>query len=184
MIIAFTGSSGSGKSTAGETLKAYAGAGRAVSNTKFAAPLYKIQETIYQVIAPAYTRPPDFVKDRKLLQWIGTEWGRGTISESLWLNLWKARIALVSSKNPEVIHTCDDCRFNNEADAVHSLGGVVVRITSSRGFEVGGIANHASEAGIRPELVDYEITNDGTIEEFKQKLTDLFQKIEQENKGE
>lgn len=177
MIIAFTGRAGVGKSLAVEALKA-SSEGRAVCLTKFAAPIYQIQEQIYRVIAPAYTRPAGFVKDRTLLQWIGTEWGRDTISKTLWVDLWKARVELVRSKDAEVIITCDDCRFMEEAGTVKSLGGVIVKLTSKReGFVIGGIEGHSSEAGLDPKYINYTLTNDGTVEEFQAALKDLYAQI-------
>jgi dephospho-CoA kinase len=83
-LIAFTGQMGSGKSTAVSTLREFAD--NPVHNIKFAQTLYDIQNYIYERIESVYKRPEDFIKDRKLLQWIGTEWGRGTISESLWVD--------------------------------------------------------------------------------------------------
>lgn len=177
MIIAFTGKAGVGKSTAIDALKTVSG-GRAVCGTKFAAPLYQIQEQIYRIVAPAYQRPPDFVKDRALLQWIGTEWGRGKLRESIWVDLWKARVDLLRSRDADLIVACDDCRFDNEAEAVKSIGGVIVRLTSKRDTAVGGIPNHASEAGIDAKYIDYTLTNDGSVEEFQAALKALFAQIQ------
>lgn len=177
MIIAFSGSAGVGKSTAFETIRANS-KGRAVCLTKFAAPLYSIQEQIYRLISPVYQRPDTFVKDRKLLQWLGTEWGRDTISKTLWVDLWKARTQFVQAKDAELIVVCDDCRFENEAQTVHSLGGVIIKLTSNRSFDIGGISGHASEAGLPSQYVDYEIENNGTVEEFQAAVQATIAKIE------
>lgn len=180
MIIAFTGKAGVGKSLAIEVLKANSG-GRAVCLTKFAAVLYQIQESIYRAIAPVYQRPTTFVKDRTLLQWLGTDWGRNTISTTLWVDLWKARVAQVRSKDSDLIVVCDDCRFENEAVTVKSLDGVIVKLTSSReGFVIGGIEGHASEAGLDPKYIDYTLDNSGTVEQFKSALVALYAQIQED----
>lgn len=170
---------GSGKSTAIEALKAH-GIG-AVALTKFAGPLYAMQQMIYRIIQPVYQPPTDFVKDRKLLQWLGTDWGRDSISKTLWVDLWKAGVAKVSERDPEVVVACDDVRFDNEADAVHACGGIVVRIESTRCQDRAtggvGITGHASEGGIAGEKIDYLIRNDGTEEEYRETLRTLFAQI-------
>lgn len=179
MIIALHGKAGSGKSTAFEALRANSG-GVPVALAKFAAPLYALQEAAYRIIEPVYTRPEDFVKDRKFLQFVGTDWGRG-IKDTIWVDLWKARVTMLTTRDPELVVITDDCRFDNEVEVVHGLGGVVVEIICNRdGFEVGGIPNHASEGGINDELVDYTISNNGTIEEFQEELKVLFAKIKED----
>lgn len=179
MIVGITGKMGSGKSTAIEAMKTL---GRPVCLHKFAGPLYLIQEYIYRVIAPVYTRPEDFKKDRKLLQWLGTDWGRESISQSLWSDLWQKRAKQVQAQDAEVIIVSDDTRFDNEAETVRALGGYVIQIVrndaSAHAEGGGGIEEHLSEAGIRPELVDYTIENTGSVEEFQQAFRDLVKKIE------
>lgn len=176
MIIAFSGRAGSGKSTAFEAIRA-SSEGRAVCLTKFASPLYQMQETLYRLISPVYERPADFVKDRKLLQWIGTEWGRDTISKTLWVDLWKARVNHVRARDPELIVVCDDCRYENEAQTVKAMGGVIVALSSNRSFDIGGIAGHASEAGFPAAYIDYTVENNGTVEEFQEAIKALVIRI-------
>lgn len=180
MLIGFYGKMGSGKTTAIETLKQR---GRPVYVHKFAGPLYAIQNFIYSLISPVYVPPENFVKDRKLLQWLGTDWGRG-IRESLWVDLWKQRVEQLQKKDADLIIVSDDTRFDNEAELIRALGGVVVRITREDAAvhaEGGtGIANHASEAGINPELVDYTIENTGNLSEYQAALGRLFDRIRED----
>ena len=179
LLIGFSGSMGSGKSTAIDALRAH-GIG-AVAIAKFAAPLYQIQQMVYRVISPVYTPPADFVKDRRLLQLIGFEWGREIIGPSLWVDLWTKAVTLYAQRDPDLIIACDDIRFDNEVDAVHALDGVVVHIQSHRGAEavvVGtGSTDHASEDGVSMEKVDYVVENNGTEEDFKDSLRVLFAQI-------
>lgn len=176
-LIGFTGAMGSGKSTAiktlGEVLAAHP------NNVKFAQPLYDIQEAVYERIADVYTRPPEFIKDRKLLQWLGSDWGRTVISPTIWVDLWKAEVQYLDNMGAALI-VSDDCRFDNEAKAIHAQGGIVIKIeaySSADRAVQGGIANHASEAGISSHLVDHVVHNNGTLVEYKESLKRLFQSL-------
>lgn len=177
-IIGFNGTMGVGKSTAVGLLEQYLIATFEQGSTliKFAQPLYDIQEFIYERIYDVYERPETFVKDRKLLQWLGTDWGRGTISDTLWVDLWKARALRATSFNSVVI--CDDVRFNNEAATIKEMGGIVVKLTSNRADDridtKSGIVSHASEAGISDKYVDFIIENNGTLHEFETSLCKFF----------
>ncbi len=190
-LIAFTGPMGSGKSTAIEILKGFRPVRTGFANVKFAGPLYEMQEMIYRRISSVYTRPTTFVKDRKLLQWLGTEFGR-SLSESLWVDLWASEVKKIESRwtdnGMDCYVTCDDVRFDNEAEAVRSMGGYVIKLTCDRNKDrittANGIAGHASEAGISDNLIDFTISNNDTEEVFKLKLNKLFEQIAQNKRKE
>lgn len=186
MIIAFNGPMGSGKSTAVEAIKFLSDKQKAkVRVVKFAGALYDMQEMIYRRIESVYKRPDDFVKDRKLLQWLGTDWGRDTIRQDIWVALWRAD-ALELERQGFIVVT-DDCRFDNEAEAVREVGGLVVRIDAptiaGRAVVTNGIAGHASEKGIRDNLVHHTIVNDSTLSAYQDKLINYFSSILASNNG-
>lgn len=173
-IIGFAGGMGAGKSTAISLIKQMYK--YSVVNVKFAQPLYDIQEVIYRRISGVYERPAGFVKDRKLLQWLGTDWGRDTISPTLWVDLWRDQVEKVKRLQfPQVI-VCDDVRLDNEAEAIKAAGGIVVRITRPNPEAEGGagIKNHASESGINKSLIDFEIENNDTIDSLGEKLSRIL----------
>lgn len=174
-LIAFTGSMGSGKSTAINILKESTGAD--LHLVKFAQPLYDMQEFIYAKISSVYKRPESFIKDRKLLQWLGTEWGRNSIKDSLWTDLWKEEVTYALENYPYKLIVCDDVRFDNEADAVKSLGGLIIKLqannTGDRININSGIAGHSSEQGISLDKIDFVINNNGTIDDLKNSLLSL-----------
>ncbi len=180
-VIGFNGGYGVGKSTAIRALMQQSDTPTTL--VKFAQPLYDIQEYIYGRVEDVYSRPADFVKDRKLLQWLGTDWGRTVIGGHVWVDLWKAeaQAQLARTVNRNGIVVCDDVRFDNEAHAIHALGGVVVRITrpdaSQHAIGGTGIVNHASEQGINKDLVDYTIENSGDLDKFKSSLSSLYQEL-------
>ena len=175
-LIGFTGSMGSGKSTAIECLKEIQV--KQVSNIKFAQPLYDIQEAIYSIIKTVHQRPSTFIKDRKLLQWLGTEWGRDTISKTLWIDLWKRDVEYLQQNYPSRIIVSDDVRFENEVDTVKSLGGYIIKIESNKDRIVKEGTGHSSELGISSEKIDYIIENNGTLDDLKTSLLTLNSKLE------
>lgn len=177
-LIGLNGSMGCGKSEAFKAIKEHAH-GRTVVLVKFAQPLYDIQEMIYNRIKSVHVRPDNFIKDRKLLQWIGTDWGRDTISKTIWVDIWKSEVQSHIDAGRLVV--CDDVRFDNEGELLKELGGIVIRITSDRTAEridtAAGIKNHASEAGIAHNLIDMIVENNGTLEEYKNSLSYLCRRL-------
>lgn len=159
-VIAFTGSMGSGKSTICNIIKSTY---PPVKVQKFAQPLYDIQDYIYA----RCKLPAPETKDRKLLQWIGTEWGRDTQSKTLWVDLWKQEIKRITHMHPETLILCDDVRFEEEAQAVQDVGGLIVKVEATpairkKRIELSG-TSHASERGIPDAYIDAVITNNGSL---------------------
>jgi len=64
-----------------------------------------------------------------------------------------------------------DVRFQNEADYVRSIGGIIVRIV--RPGIISG--NHESELKQSEIAADLEIVNDGTIEDLHNKIRAIIQ---------
>jgi hypothetical protein len=92
---------------------------------------------------------------------LGTEWGRNTISNDIWVNLARHRI----EESDHKIFIIDDVRFDNEAKMILDLGGEVWNLSRDG---VGGQDGHISEAGISKELITKEVNLNekaATIEE-------------------
>lgn len=174
LLIGLSGKMGVGKSTALNILKDDFFPLN-VQVVKFAQPLYDMQEMIYRRISAVHPRPSAFIKDRVLLQWLGTDWGRGMISEDIWVDLWKHEALTLLNKGAIVV--CDDVRYDNEAELIKNLGGFTIQLTSnttdSRIDTSSGIVNHKSEAGIDSRLVDRVISNDGTVEQLRNSLREF-----------
>lgn len=98
---------------------------------------------------------------RYAMQTLGTEWGRDLI----WQNLWVAA-TLARAKTLENV-VISDVRFPNEADAIHAVGGKLIRIF--RGSQT-VTDTHPSETLIDGIDADYEITNDGPLTELHDKI--------------
>lgn len=64
---------------------------------------------------------------RGLLQFIGTELGRGYFSDTIWIDYMAKRVQEANAQDTFVV--VDDCRFPNEAEALKKLGFFIVRVT-------------------------------------------------------
>jgi hypothetical protein len=102
------------------------------------------------------------VTPRRLLQTMGTEWGRETIHPEIWIRILqeKIRVCWELGHNNIVI---TDVRFDNEAEMILEEGGVVFRVERPDSPEVEA---HASEAGVSTSLCNGIIYNTGTVEEL------------------
>lgn len=88
-------------------------------------------------------------KDRKLLQFIGTEWGRNTIDLDIWVNLMHDRLTKAAFNNEDII--CTDCRFPNEWEVLESFGATfykVIRMERDRIASGAKNLNHPSETSL------------------------------------
>lgn len=174
-LVAFTGKMGSGKTTAINCIRSLQN--KMLVPVKFAQPLYDIQEYAYKRIENVYQRPENFIKDRKLLQFLGTEWGRQVIRDSLWVDIWANEVNNILKNYSNVIVVTDDVRYDNEAEAILKLGGAIIKVESSRTDEridtKNGIINHISENGINPEYITATLKNDTTIDDLKKQIVEL-----------
>jgi len=100
---------------------------------------------------------------RRLLQTLGTEWGRETIGIDWWVNLLKTR--LVERLQTEDLTIVTDICFDNEAQLIREQGGEIWHI-----FRDVEIMHHASENGIITHSNDHIILNNLTIDELKVKV--------------
>lgn len=103
---------------------------------------------------------------RRLLQRLGTEAGRQTLWDSIWIDA-----ALTGLDNDAKV-VVSDARFFNEFDAVRERGGRVWRIEREG---VGPANNHASEL----EAVDYPhfsytLWNSTDLETYRQQVRDTY----------
>jgi len=173
-IVAFTGRAGSGKSTAADVL-----VGHGWTRVKFAGPLKAMFRALLD--ETGCTDPDALIEgDRKelpipllghcdpryIMQTLGTEWGRSYIDADLWVNIAMYRIQESLARGVSVV--IDDCRFDNEAEMIRDLGGVICEIHGRGGSEP---VTHASENLPTNDCVIY---NTGSIEELRGAVTYIF----------
>ncbi len=182
MLIGFSGNMGVGKSTAIQALKDFVFP-QEVHLVKFAQPLYDMQEFIYRRISTVVQRDESFTKDRKLLQWLGTDWGRDTIKQDLWVSIWKQAVLSLQLEDLEAIIVCDDVRFDNEGEAIKELGGQVIKIirpdSTSHAQGGVGIVGHKSEGGVSNNYIDFIVENRDTVAGFEERLVACFKELNQ-----
>jgi len=166
----FIGGMRVGKDTAADFLKQTAPG----PTLKFADPLYQIQEAIYKI---SRLTPPEGGRDRGLLQFIGTDWGRKTINPDIWINVMQATLSEIP-KGANIYLT--DVRFPNEFRLLDQFG--ILKIKIKRPLEdriLYGATNltHESETAldhIPDSEYDSVIENNGTLDEFYAKLKALL----------
>lgn len=155
-ILALTGPKGVGKSTFAKQLVKYNRNFYGAAILPFAGPL----KNMLQLILPPEAFTAEGKEDtalglcgkspRYLMQTLGTEWGRKTIGEDIWVEAMRRSIATANAK----VVIIDDLRFANEAELVQELDGVIYRVTRS-GVEY--TDSHASEVPLSSEYLDGSI---------------------------
>lgn len=93
---------------------------------------------------------------RKMMQTLGTDWGRG-LSEDIWIKAF-------TKLYPKGKYVITDVRMENEAKFIRDNGGIVIHVKGRGGINT----THSSEAGIEVKGLDIVIENTGTLEELKE----------------
>lgn len=96
---------------------------------------------------------------RQWAQWLGTEAGRDTHGDACWIRVMEREWYLVKNTTMTVGMVVPDIRFDNEAQRIRDLGGVVVLLTRANAPKV---AAHSSEAGVSSRLIDVTVDNRST----------------------
>ena len=175
MIIGVCGAAGAGKGSVAKILE-----GRGFATLSFADPLYAAVSAITGLtVAELQDRgrkeePIGWIgsSPRRLLQTLGTDWGRNMIHEEIWV------VATMQRMLPGGDYCIPDVRFVNEAAAIKARGGVVWRVDRPcRSTLESAAAAHESERGIPPEYLDAVIANDGTLADLEAAISGLLADI-------
>lgn len=151
---------------------------------KFAHPVYAIARNYFGMQN----------KDRKLLQTIGTDAGRDTIDQDIWVNRFvqDTQIAKITSQLlglPDVFFICDDCRFPNEHEVLKNSGWIGIYLDAPDDIRAERLKNrdgdaqistlgHSSETSIdlfKDELI--RIDSSKSLEETYAQLDNLIENI-------
>lgn len=173
VLIGFTGKAGSGKDTAANYLKqnypfksvAFADPIRAGMRSMIGLEDRHFAHPDKEVVLPELGKSP-----RQMMQTLGTEWGRVTVNQDIWLILAGKKIDEYQREGYHVAIT--DVRFENEAAYLRSRGALIVHVL--RG-EAGTPHAHASEAGIQRNPEDWIIYNNGSLEDLYACVDAAFQ---------
>lgn len=149
MIIAFSGKMGVGKTTAAEYLVDKYNYKR----FSFAQPL---KETARRL---GWNGEKD-AKGRRLLQELGL------VLRNYDIDYWINCMVIEMQGYPFILnHTIDDVRFKNEAEWVHSQGGIVIRIIRDTGLETEA-AKHVSETELDNYDFMFTCVNNSSLEDL------------------
>lgn len=99
------------------------------------------------------------VTPRRLMQTLGTEWGRDLVHPDLWLLVADRRIADAGADGAPGL-VIPDVRFDNEANFIRERGGCVIHLLRP---EVEQVHSHLSESGVRHGIGDPVLVNDGPV---------------------
>lgn len=165
-IVGLCGKAGSGKDSAAKALIL-----RGWSKYSFADPIRSglsamLGIPVEDMLDTDIKNAPDYKYGksiRLMLQTLGTEWGRDCIHSDLWV---LRGLEICKDKECVVI---PDVRFENEAIQIREAGGIVIQIQRENKeydsiVQTSGKGSHASEAGIPPELIDFTIDNNDSIQ--------------------
>ena len=165
-IIMISGKQGSGKTTIGfEVQKLLVDQGHEVHQLSFATTIYKIHNYAISLLESLGIKR-DIAKDGPLLQLLGTEWGRKTISEDIWVECLKGEIQDKSRVNPhkEKVFIITDCRFKNELAGIPEALTVRLEcpteIRKKRCSMWRDRDNHPSETDLDDSLSDFDMIID------------------------
>jgi hypothetical protein len=118
-----------------------------------AARLSEVVETL------GWERAKDYIPEvRRTLQRLGAESVRA-LDPDFWIRA--ARASVEASVNPVVM---PDVRYPNEAEAIRSWGGILVRVVRP-GRET--VDEHSSETALDGYNADYSVSNESTIEDLR-----------------
>ncbi len=176
LVLALTGSPGSGKSTVADHLVLRHGFRR----LRFGEPL----KTMLGALIAAQGRPPEYVKrclegdlktrpvrelagrtPRHALHALANGWGRDMIGSDLWVQCWRGTVEPMLQAGPVV---AEDCSRFEEVDMVRALGGLVWRIVRT---DEGAGERDGADSGLAaapdPEQaafeVDANLLNNGAV---------------------
>lgn len=106
------------------------------------------------------------VTPRRLMQTLGTEWGRNLVHENVWIG--EAQQTLAALGQGMVI---SDVRFPNEAEWIRKIGGRIIHVHRR---DAPPVEAHSSEGGVSFTDNDRLLDNSGTLDELRTKVLALF----------
>lgn len=192
LVIAFTGDIGCGKSTAASILKEYG-----FHESLFAGPLKKFSRSIGFTENEIYGTQAEKlainkqlgISGREFMQKFGSEVCRDALpkiipdmklgNNTLWV---KVMDNYIKKQSPDAKIVISDARFKDEFDLVRiQHGGIVIRITrpiqkeeSNATMHQSELLMHQSELLMKSLEVDFNIINDGSIDELKNKIINII----------
>lgn len=169
MIIGITGKMGSGKDTVADYLTSKLHNHRKCS---FADPMKRMLSIGLNLsYEQLHGNLKGIVDDRykctarKMMQTLGTEWGRQLIHKDIWL--------IAAQQSQDMARVFADVRFDNEADWIREVGYLIYierpEIPTS---------DHQSEAGVVLKSKDFIINNNGSLNNLYLRIDSILKSID------
>lgn len=108
---------------------------------------------------------------RRIMQTVGTDIGVNQIDTNIWLKEFEKALFNLEEAYDTVVMV--DCRQTHEIEFVRERGGSVIHIHRDTGLS----DDHITEQGLPVENGDFVVENNGTLDEFYQKLDAVLQQI-------
>lgn len=105
--------------------------------------------------------------NRTILQKVGTDAMRNGFDKDVWVKILQIRIRRMLDEGRKVVIT--DCRFDNEAQMVEDMGGLVVEVVrDSQSKNLSSVEQqHASEEPVSRRYVAFTVDNNGEVSRLR-----------------
>ena len=90
----------------------------------FADIIYEMHDAVLDILSQHYEDKRGLKKDGNLLQLLGTEWGRNTISPDIWVECLRNKVL----SHPSPLAIVGDCRFPNELGTFSGTDRRVIKV--------------------------------------------------------
>ena len=117
------------------------------------------------------------VTGRRLMQTLGTEWGRESIDEDFWTRVMDGKLDQYPRGRRIVI---DDMRFPNEYDMLKEKGAIMVKVFRGSAHRDPHASSHPSEGALNHHDFDFEISNNSDLSVLYGKMDSI---VKQESKS-
>lgn len=174
-IVLLSGKQGAGKTTIADGLKAtFVRRNVAFHSLPFAGPIYEMHDFCRKTLKDCGVEVPHKIKDGNLLQLLGTEWGRKTVGENIWVEALIGRVARLRMENPIVplIVVIPDCRFKNEFAAFPDALKIRLECPSM-------VRRERAEMWRKDETHQSEVDLDSYVDKFDLTFNTAFQPVEE-----
>lgn len=110
------------------------------------------------------------VTPRRLMETLGTDWGRKLIDPEVWAKVTEARLRALLEQGTSVV--VDDVRFANEFALIKQLGGTMIHIARRDAIPT------AMENRLSGAAFDHYLSNDAGRAEFASKVDRLASRLQ------
>ena len=121
---------------------------------------------------------------RYVLQYFGTDLFRKHFHPDIWVKIMENKLLQLTNTNSNIV--ISDCRFENEFNLITKYGGEIIKVYRNlpywfNDYQQGAAVEeaktlHISELGWIRINCDYEIMNDGTLEDLQNTIKYIMQK--------